>query len=686
MFAAADEIVVTLVVAWIYLTVVRFVDVNEREPVWALAVAFVMGVVVAMLGEALVSSPDLALFPWRQAIVAEVSKAAALLATAAVFAGVARVRGWSELTDLVDGMVYGIAVGLGYAAGTAILKEFATADLGTAHLLQPAGRAVVATALAGLSQGVFAAVTGLGLGAAIEVRGRVAQVILVGLGLVGAVVLNALFFVLAHGNALGGATGQLRAWLAVIIPLVMLVAVGLFSLAAERRAIRVQLAAEVRDGVVTAADAALVDSFWARQVRYIGLLLRGRLRECLALAARHNRQVQLAVLARRAERAGSRPDGEAARRQADVLRAALVRARTPVTMMFLAVGLHAVARPGREAAAQTQWPSSESLIEAARKDIDDFWRRELVSLYRSPQAFGPYVTGGACAPKRNNAEYCARVRSIYYDPRFLDAQHREIGDFATVFIVAHEFAHYIQDLMGNLRPEAGLFGIQIELQADCYAGRYARNALARKLLEPGDEDEAIRSLRKARDPVDFPWFAPGAHGSGGQRIDAFTEGFDGRQCEGAEFWRRVHVDPGSAQAPPTPARGSLLRETPCVRGRFDRRTLAAAPDLVRGTVTDGVRALFRSADGVEISVERGSFVTAAAAAAFLEAAHPEGYTLRKQGNVVDGARQLGRWKLFAGRTEVVVMNNLQVVDVIEGPLDAVWEFVTSTAEMQCRSR
>ncbi len=46
---AVTHLLVLLVISWIYLTLVRFVDVNEREPVWSLGLAFVLGCGAAAL-------------------------------------------------------------------------------------------------------------------------------------------------------------------------------------------------------------------------------------------------------------------------------------------------------------------------------------------------------------------------------------------------------------------------------------------------------------------------------------------------------------------------------------------------------------------------------------------------------------------------------------------------------------
>jgi predicted metalloprotease len=71
------------------------------------------------------------------------------------------------------------------------------------------------------------------------------------------------------------------------------------------------------------------------------------------------------------------------------------------------------------------------------------------------------------------------------------------------------------------------FTIQEELQADCFAGSWTKWISSKGYLEAGDLREAQLTLFRARDPLDMPWFAPGAHGTAQQRTRAFDQGFSG---------------------------------------------------------------------------------------------------------------------------------------------------------------
>lgn len=711
-----SELLITLVVAWFYITLVRFVDHNEREPVWALAVVFGFGAVGACLVNLLLGSAALTIPLWRGALAVETTKLLALAGGILVFAGVARIRGWSEFSDVTDGLIYGITVGLGYSVGETFVREVQTARFVSVHLLETPWQSVTRAALSGLSHGAFGAMVGLGCGAVLEARSRAGRALAPLVGLAMAVVLDALFRILAHGDALSGRPGWYRAWLAVLLPVAGFIAIGLVALTAERRAIQQHLSAEPDAGLVSTNDLELLRSFWGRQRRYAGLLVRGRLADALHLAARHNRQVQLALLLRRLAREPNPERSQRLRRQADLVRAAIRQLR-PVLLLLLAVlGLSCrphprpeqpssppapspaepnptqsppssePSRPAAEPTAPAGEPSTgtlDSLFARSRRDIDEFWRKQVGDTYRSPNSVGPYsVLSFECPPRTRNASYCAGDHAIYYDADWLDAFRREAGEFAPVFVLAHEWGHLVQDLRGEFEPKEGWWNLQIELQADCMAGEWSRDAVSRGFVTPGAEDQALAALRRLRDPIDYPWFRADAHGDGAQRIAAFLEGDEGRPCAGEDFWRRVHLDRDALHQAPTPPSGSQLVALACRVGRFQRQSVSQLPAEPSTVVTDMIQATFRSTDGVEISYLSAIFVSEPAAQGsletFLEKSKAKGYQIAKEGPVKDGERRIGQWDLLEGPTEIVVLRNGKKYTVYEGPSGAAWEFGTVT--------
>jgi hypothetical protein len=94
-------------------------------------------------------------------------------------------------------------------------------------------------------------------------------------------------------------------------------------------------------------------------------------------------------------------------------------------------------------------------------------------------------------------------------------------DFAWVTIAAHEWGHHVQFLL-QIDPEAGN---AFELQADCLAGSYAKDAAQHALVERGDITEAVGISGASGDPNWLPADRPGAHGSGDERLTSFMTGY-----------------------------------------------------------------------------------------------------------------------------------------------------------------
>mgnify|MGYP003575697008 FL=1 len=119
------------------------------------------------------------------------------------------------------------------------------------------------------------------------------------------------------------------------------------------------------------------------------------------------------------------------------------------------------------------------------------------------------------------------------------------GDFAQAYVIAHEVAHHVQNLMGitgkidSLRGRASAaqqnaMSVRLELQADCFAGVWAHHAQkARQILEQGDVEEALNAAsqigddalqRKSRGTVQPESFT---HGTSAQRVSWFKRGLSG---------------------------------------------------------------------------------------------------------------------------------------------------------------
>jgi RsiW-degrading membrane proteinase PrsW (M82 family) len=284
----------SLLIAVIYLAVVRFMDINEKEPLWAVGLLFSLGAVFAAI-LLTVSSPVLELNVLWESVSEELAKFAAFALGAVALAGVARSRGWSEINGLMDGIVYGTAVGFGFATGEAFVRELYFGGALSGPIAGGPLAALWSTALSGLSEGLFGAIIGAGLGAAVGARSAARRVGYPIAGLLGAIVVHALYLVLAEGNAFGGSAALVRTWAALLIPLLLVVGVVVYALVTERRIIREELEDEAQSGTVTPDELRLLRSFVARRSANTRKLLGGDFDGWLASRSLQNRQVQLAL-------------------------------------------------------------------------------------------------------------------------------------------------------------------------------------------------------------------------------------------------------------------------------------------------------------------------------------------------------------------------------------------------------
>ena len=171
--------------------------------------------------------------------------------------------------------------------------------------------------------------------------------------------------------------------------------------------------------------------------------------------------------------------------------------------------------------------------------IDMFWEarfQEAGRVYDPPNGVIPFdepiVTAcGRADPVREAAFYCVIDEKIYYSAEFRTLIENQIGDFAWVIVVAHEWGHHIQAKLGfdlGVVPDrAGeVAPIEFEHQADCLAGAYAIDAELSGWLDPGDIEEALTITEISGDPPGTAWNDPRAHGTGDVRIDAFITGYN----------------------------------------------------------------------------------------------------------------------------------------------------------------
>ena len=102
-------------------------------------------------------------------------------------------------------------------------------------------------------------------------------------------------------------------------------------------------------------------------------------------------------------------------------------------------------------------------------------------------------------------------------------QREKYGDFAVPLILAHEWGHAIQ-----ARSNFTARTVTRELQADCFAGAWAKHAQDDGVFDvtSADLDGALAGLLDVRDTPGKLKFDEDAHGSGFDRVGAFQDGYD----------------------------------------------------------------------------------------------------------------------------------------------------------------
>ena len=142
--------------------------------------------------------------------------------------------------------------------------------------------------------------------------------------------------------------------------------------------------------------------------------------------------------------------------------------------------------------------------------------------------------------------YCPSDQQIYIDLSFFDTIESRFGakggPLAEAYVVAHEYGHHIQNILGILNtsgmirdsgPDSEI--VFTELQADCLAGVWMANATATGYLEPLSRDEILQALDAAVSVGDDRiqkqtqgYVVPDAwtHGSSEQRLAALQDGLN----------------------------------------------------------------------------------------------------------------------------------------------------------------
>jgi hypothetical protein len=149
--------------------------------------------------------------------------------------------------------------------------------------------------------------------------------------------------------------------------------------------------------------------------------------------------------------------------------------------------------------------------------------------------------------------YCPLDRRVYIDLSFYQELKQRFGapgDFAQAYVIAHEVGHHVQHLLGldekvqraarGEQTGKDALSVRLELQADCFAGAWAKASDQRQLLDQGDIEEALRAASAIGDDrlqqqsqgtvTPETW----THGSSAQRVRWFKRGYEVGTIDGCD--------------------------------------------------------------------------------------------------------------------------------------------------------
>jgi predicted metalloprotease len=219
---------------------------------------------------------------------------------------------------------------------------------------------------------------------------------------------------------------------------------------------------------------------------------------------------------------------------------------------------------------------------------EDVWKAKFAAMGRTYQdptlVLYDQATFGGCGlgAEAMGPFYCPMDQKVYLDLQFFQELEQKFGakgDFARAYVIAHEVGHHVQYLLG-LTPRieaaekqaealggkaaANKVSVSTELQADCFAGVWAKAYAKTGKLQPGDIDSALSAAaavgddtieRKTAGDVVPDSFT---HGTAAQRTHWFKVGYDTgepKACDTFKASGQTLPQTGAEDQPPATSDG-----------------------------------------------------------------------------------------------------------------------------------
>ena len=194
---------------------------------------------------------------------------------------------------------------------------------------------------------------------------------------------------------------------------------------------------------------------------------------------------------------------------------------------------------------------SGQFVSAILGQTEDVWSnvfKQAGQTYREPTLVlfdGAVQSACGMAGAATGPFYCPADQKVYLDTSFfreLSQKFGAPGDFAAAYVIAHEVGHHVQTLLGISRQVTDMrqrsdeatsnrLSVMMELQADCFAGVWARQLHdSQSVLEKGDVEEGLQAASAVGDDriqrATRGYVVPDAftHGSSEQRMHWFRQG------------------------------------------------------------------------------------------------------------------------------------------------------------------